>query len=66
MYVSAVVVYLQGAGMVYSMLVNAHWRMSSITSDVSGLFGKGHCALSVGCSILYICFGSELLGDVGC
>ena len=42
MYVSAVVVYLQGAGMVYSMLVNAYWRMSSITSDVSGLFGKGH------------------------
>ena len=64
--ISAVMVYLQGAGMVYYQLVCAYWRMSSIKSNVSGLFVKGHCALSVGCSILYICFGSVLLGDVGC
>ena len=54
MYVSAVMVYLQGAraSMVYYQLVCAYWRMSSMKSDVSGLFVKGHCALLVGCSIL--------------
>ena len=35
---------LAGTGMVYSQLVYAYWRMSSITSNVSGLFVKGHCA----------------------
>ena len=54
MFASAVMVYLQGAGMVYYQWVCACWRMSSIKSHVSGVFVKGHCALSSGCSILYI------------
>ena len=47
-------------------LVYAYWRMSSAELNVFGLFVKGHCALTVGCSFLFICFGSVLLGDVGC
>ena len=40
--------------------------MASINLNVFGLCFKRHCALTVGRNILYICFGSALLGDVGC